>query len=68
MEEIIFVAYNKGKIAYAQKKLKIINLKIFEYNIDEPRSDDVKYFSKYKVIEAYKLVKNNAYHKIAGFG
>ena len=41
MEEIIFVTHNKGKIAYAQQKLKDINLKIYEYDINEPRSDDI---------------------------
>ena len=77
--EVIFVTHNKGKIAYAQSKLKDINLKIYEYDINEPRSDDVKYISKFKVLEAYKLVikyliiKNKrlinlVYQKIVDFG
>ena len=56
MEEIVFVTHNKGKIAAAQEQLNGVNFKIFEYDIDEPRSDDIRYISKYKVMEAYKLV------------
>ena len=67
MDEIIFVTHNKGKIAYAQTKLKDINLKIYEYDINEPRSDDIKYISKYKVIEAYKLVKKPCISQDSGF-
>ena len=55
-EEVVFVTHNKGKIASANKHLKEINFKIFEYELEEPRSDDIKYISKYKVMEAYKLV------------
>ena len=67
MDEIIFVTHNKGKITYAQTKLKDINLKIYEYDINEPRSDDIKYISKYKVIEAYKLVKKPCISQDSGF-
>ena len=56
MNEIIFVTHNKGKIATAKKQLQEIDFKVFEYDLEEPRSDDIKYISKYKVIEAYKLV------------
>lgn len=45
MEEIVFVTHNKGKIASAQNYLKGINFKIFEYELEEPRSDDIKYIS-----------------------
>lgn len=67
MEEIIFVTHNKGKIASAQKHLKNVNFKIFEYNLDEPRSDDVEYISKIKVMEAYDLVKKPCISLDAGF-
>ena len=62
MEEVIFVTHNKGKIASAKNQLKNVNFKIFEYELEEPRSDDIKYISKYKVEEAYKIVKNHVYH------
>ena len=67
MEEITFVTHNKGKIAFAQTQLKDINLKIYEYDIDEPRSDDIKFISKYKVIEAYKLIKKPCISQDTGF-
>lgn len=67
MEEIIFVTHNKGKIASAQKHLKNVNLKIFEYELEEPRSDDIKYISKVKVEEAYKLVNKPCISLDCGF-
>ena len=41
MKEIVFVTHNKGKIATAKRLLKGIDVKIFEYDLDEPRSDDI---------------------------
>ena len=56
MNEIVFVTHNKGKIASASRQLEGVNFKVFEYDLEEPRSDDIKYISKYKVMEAYRLV------------
>ena len=67
MEEIVFVTHNKGKIASAKKDLKEINFKIFEYELEEPRSDDIKYISEYKVKEAYKLVNEPCISLDCGF-
>ena len=67
MEEIVFVTHNKGKIASAKKQLGEVNFKIFEYELDEPRSDDIKYISKYKVMEAYKLVNKPCISLDCGF-
>ena len=67
MNEIVFVTHNKGKIAEAQKVLKNINIEIFEHELEEPRSDDVKYISKCKVMEAYKIVKKPCISMDAGF-
>ena len=67
MEEIIFVTHNKGKIEEAKKSLKNINFKIFEYDLEEPRSDDIIYISKYKVEQAYKLVKKPCISLDSGF-
>lgn len=47
MEEIIFVTHNKGKIISAKKALKNVNFKILEYDLEEPRSEDIKYISDY---------------------
>lgn len=67
MKEIIFVTHNKGKIASANKFLKDVNFKIFEYELDEPRSDDIMYISKAKVMEAYKLVNKPCISIDCGF-
>lgn len=67
MEEIIFVTHNKGKIASAKKALKNVNFKILEYDLEEPRSDNIKYISEYKVKEAYELVKKPCISMDSGF-
>lgn len=67
MEEIIFVTHNKGKIASAKKDLDGVNFKIYEYEIDEPRSEDIGYISKYKVMESYKLVNKPCISLDCGF-
>lgn len=67
MEEIIFVTHNKGKIASAKKHLKEVNFKIFEYDLEEPRSDDICYISKVKVMEAYELVQKPCISLDCGF-
>lgn len=67
MEDVVFVTHNKGKIASAKKQLGEVNFKIFEYELEEPRSDDIKYISKYKVMEAYKLVKQPCISLDCGF-
>ncbi len=67
MQEIIFVTHNHGKIASAQKTLKNVKLSIFEHELDEPRSDDIEYISKMKVMEAYKLVKKPCISLDCGF-
>ena len=67
MNEIIFVTHNKGKIATAKKQLQEIDFKVFEYDLEEPRSDDIKYISKYKVMEAYKLVNKPCISLDSGF-
>ena len=68
MAEIVFVTHNKGKIESAKRILKDVDLKIFEYDLEEPRSDDISYISRYKVIEAYKLVKRPCISLDCGFG
>ena len=45
MNEIVFVTHNKGKIASANKQLEGVTFKVFEYELEEPRSDDIKYIS-----------------------
>ena len=67
MKKIVFVTHNRGKIASANKQIKGVSFKVFEYELDEPRSDDIKYISEYKVKEAYKLVKQPCVSLDCGF-
>lgn len=67
MKEIVFVTHNKGKIASAKNALKDVNFKVFEYDLDEPRSDDICYISESKVLAAYKLVKVPCISQDSGF-
>lgn len=67
MEEIVFVTHNKGKIAAAKKHFKNVNFKVYEHDLEEPRSDDVKFISKYKVMQAYKLVNQPCISQDSGF-
>lgn len=66
-KEIVFVTHNKGKIASAQEKLKEIKLEIYNYELNEPRSDDVKLIAEQKVKEAYNMVKKPCIALDAGF-
>lgn len=67
MDEIVFVTHNKGKIESANKQMKGVNFKVFEYELEEPRSDDIKYISEYKVKEAYKIVNKPCVSLDCGF-
>ena len=67
MKKVIFVTHNKGKVESAKKYLKDVNFKVFEYELEEPRSDDINYISKYKVMEAYKLVNKPCISLDCGF-
>ena len=55
--EIIFVTHNKGKAKSAEKYFKNLKISTFEYELDEPRSDDIKEIATAKVKQAYEIVK-----------
>lgn len=55
--EIVFVTHNTGKIKSAEKYFKNLKFKTFNYELDEPRSDDIKEIATAKVKQAYNLVK-----------
>ena len=57
MEEIIFVTHNKGKVKSAEKYFKNIKLSTIDFELDEPRSDDIQEIAKSKVSQAYEMVK-----------
>ena len=40
--EIVFVTHNTGKIKLAEKYFKNLKFKTFKYELDEPRSADIK--------------------------
>lgn len=40
MKEIVFVTHNKGKIEAAKNRLKGVKFKIYEYELEEPRSEE----------------------------
>ena len=67
MEKIIFVTHNKGKVATAKEKLKEVNFQTFDYELSEPRSDDISLISKVKVMEAYDIVKCPCISQDTGF-
>lgn len=65
--EVVFVTHNKGKIAAAKRNMAGVNFVPYEYELEEPRSDDITYISKYKVMEAYKLVQKPCISLDCGF-
>lgn len=67
MKEIVFVTHNKGKIASAQKYLNNIKLVTYEYDLEEPRSEDITKIAKEKVLQAYNLVKKPCIALDSGF-
>lgn len=67
MEKIVFVTHNKGKIATAKEKLKEVNFMTYDYELSEPRSDDISLISKVKVMEAYEMVKCPCISQDSGF-
>ena len=42
MKKIIFVTHNKGKVKSAEKYFKNIKLNTIDFELDEPRSDDIQ--------------------------
>ena len=56
-KEIIFVTHNKGKVKSAEKYFKNIKLSTIDFELDEPRSDDIQEIAKSKVIQAYEMLK-----------
>jgi len=54
--EIVFVTHNTGKIKSAEKYFKNLKFTAYNYELDEPRSDDIKEIAKSKVMQAYKIV------------
>ena len=56
MEEIVFVTHNKGKAKQAEKYFKNLKISTYDFELEEPRSDDLKEIATVKVEQAYKVV------------
>ena len=67
MEEIVFVTHNKGKAKSAERYFNNLKFSTYDFELDEPRSDDIKYISKYKVMEAYKIINKPCISLDCGF-
>ncbi|MBQ8299738.1 MAG: hypothetical protein IJX99_07820 [Clostridia bacterium] len=67
MNKVVFVTHNKGKIETAKELLKEVEFEVYEYELDEPRSDDINYISKQKVMEAYQVVNKPCISMDSGF-
>lgn len=67
MEEIIFVTHNKGKVKTAERYFKNIKFSIYNFELDEPRSDDLKEIVTAKVKQAFEMVKKPCIALDTGF-
>ena len=67
MEEIVFVTHNKGKAKSAEKYFENLKISTYNFELDEPRSEDVKEIAKYKVMQAYEVVKKPCMALDTGF-
>lgn len=67
MEEIIFVTHNKGKVKSAEKYFNNIKFSTYDFELDEPRSDDLKEIVTAKVKQAFEIVKKPCIAQDAGF-
>ncbi|MCR5422674.1 MAG: hypothetical protein K6E74_03465 [Bacilli bacterium] len=67
MKEIVLVTHNQGKVQSAQKYFHDTKLEIFEYELEEPRSDDLQEIVASKVKQAYDLVKKPCIAQDSGF-
>ena len=69
MKEIVFVTSNKGKQASAQKNFNNQKVKVlcYNYEIDEPKVNDIQFIAKQKVLQAYEKVKKPCIALDVGF-
>lgn len=67
MEEIVFVTHNKGKVKSAEKYFNNIKFSTYDFELDEPRSDDLKEIVTAKVKQAFEIVKKPCIAQDAGF-
>lgn len=56
MDEIIFVTHNVGKAKSAEKYFKNLKISTYNFELDEPRSDNIEEIATAKVKQAYNVV------------
>lgn len=68
-KSIVFVTTNKGKVASCQKCFKKTDtvVEIYNHELIEPRTDDIKEIAKSKVLQAYDIVKKPCIAVDTGF-
>ena len=67
MKEIIFVTHNKGKAKSAERYFNNIKFKTYDFELDEPRSDDIKEIATAKVNQAFKMLNKPCIALDTGF-
>ena len=67
MEEIVFVTHNKGKAKSAEKYFQNIKFTTYDFELDEPRSEDLKEIATAKVKQAYQIVQRPCIALDTGF-
>lgn len=67
MEEIVFVTHNKGKAKSAERYFNNLKFSTYDFELDEPRSDDIKEIVTAKVKQAYEIVKKPCIALDTGF-
>ena len=67
MEEIVFATHNKGKAKSAERYFNNIKFSTYDFELDEPRSDDIKEIATAKVKQAYEIVKKPCIALDTGF-
>lgn len=67
MKEIVFVTSNENKVKTAQKHLSEVKLIHYNRELVEPRSDSIEEIAKYKVMQAYELLKKECIALDSGF-
>ena len=66
MKEIVFVTHNKGKAKSAEKYFSNLKISTYDFELDEPRSDDIKEIATAKVKQAFNIVKKPCIATIKG--
>ena len=67
MKEIVFVTHNKGKVKSAEKYFNNLKFATYDFELEEPRSDDIQEIATAKVKQAYELVEKPCIALDTGF-